>query len=247
MILDTLQSRDATATFFVIGENAELHPALLRRILRDGHEIGNHTFTHPNLALVGPTLTRFELSATERLIEAVVNRRTALFRPPYFGDAEPTTADELGPIAVAQGLGHVTVGLRDDPGDWLEPGVGTIVRRSLEQLDRGNVILLHDGGGNRAQTVAALGPLIDSLRARGYLLTTVSELAGLTRDEAMAPLPPSTALRRFVELTSFSMVGWIELGLRAVFLVAMALGGLRLVVLLGLAMRQRRVHRFARR
>ena len=247
MILDTLQARDATATFFVIGENAELHPALLRRILREGHEIGNHTFTHPNLALVGPTLTRFELSATERLIEAVVNRRTALFRPPYFGDAEPTTADELGPIAVAQDLGYVTVGLRDDPGDWLEPGVDTIVRRSLAQLDRGNVILLHDGGGNREQTVAALGPLIDSLRARGYQLSTVSELAGLTRDEAMAPLPRSTALRRFVELTSFSLVGWIELGLRAAFLVAMALGALRLVVLLALAVRQRRLHAFARR
>jgi len=247
MILDTLQSRDATATFFVIGENAELHPALLRRILREGHEIGNHTFTHPNLALVGPALTRFELSATERLIEALVNRRTALFRPPYFGDAEPTTADELGPIAIAQDLGYVTVGLRDDPGDWLEPGVDTIVARSLAQLDRGNVILLHDGGGNRAQTVAALGPLIDSLRARGYQLTTVSELAGLTRDEAMAPLPPSTALRRFVELTSFSLVGWIELGLHAVFLVAMALGALRLVVLLALAVRQRRLFSFARR
>ena len=247
MILDTLQSRDATATFFVIGENAELHPALLRRILREGHEIGNHTFTHPNLALVGPRLTRFELSATERLIEAVLNRRTALFRPPYFGDAEPTTADELGPIAVAQDLGYVTVGLRDDPSDWLEPGVDTIVQRSLAQLDRGNVILLHDGGGNRAQTVAALGPLIDSLRARGYQLTTVSELAGLTRDQAMAPLPPSTALRRFVELTSFSLVGWLELALRAVFLVAMALGALRLVVLVALAVRQRRLRPFARR
>src|SRR5207244_2849852 len=165
----------------------------------------------------------------------------------HCGDAEPTTADELGPIAVAQDLGYVTVGLRDDPSDWLEPGVDTIVRRSLAQLDRGNVILLHDGGGNRAQTVAALGPLIDSLRARGYRLTTVSELAGLTRDEAMTPLPPSTALRRFVELTSFSLVGWFELGLRAVFLLAMALGALRLVFLLALAMRQRRLRPFARR
>ncbi len=247
MILDTLESRGATATFFVIGENAELHPALLRRALREGHEIGNHTFTHPNLSLVGPGLTRFELSATERLIEAIVNRRTALFRPPYFGDAEPTTPDELGPIAIAQDLGYVTVGLRDDPSDWLEPGVDTIVQRSLTQLDRGNVILLHDGGGNRAQTVAALGPLIDSLRARGYQLTTVSELAGLTRDQAMAPLPPNTALRRFVELTSFSLVGWIEFALRAVFLVAMVLGVLRLVVLLALAVRQRRIHSFARR
>src|SRR5207245_2635006 len=129
---------------------------------------------------------------------AVTNRRTALFRPPYFGDAEPTTSDALGAIAVAQSLGYVTVGLRDDPGDWLEPGVAKIIRESLTQLDRGHVILLHDGGGNRAQTVAALGPLIDSLRARGYALTTVTALAGLTRDQAMAPLPPHRPLRRFV-------------------------------------------------
>src|SRR5207302_688926 len=97
------------------------------------------------------------------------------------------------------------------------------------------------------QTVAALGPLIDSLRARGYALTTVTALAGLTRDQAMAPLPPHSALRRFVELTSFSLVGWIELGLRTLFLVAMVLGGGRLVVLLALALAQRRQRRFARR
>ena len=242
-ILDTLASRGATATFFIIGENAELHPELLRRELREGHEIGNHTFTHPNLALVGTRLTRYELSATERLIEAVTNRRTALFRPPYFGDAEPTTANELGPIAIAQDLGYVTVGLRDDPGDWLQPGVDTIINESLAQLDRGNVILLHDGGGNRAQTVAALGPLIDSLKARGYELTTVTALAGLTRDEAMPPLPRGGALTRFVELTAFSLVGWVELGLRALFLIAMALGAARLVVLLALALRERRLER----
>ncbi|HVH09838.1 MAG TPA: glycosyltransferase [Gemmatimonadales bacterium] len=240
LILDTLRSRGVTATFFIIGENAELHPELLRRMLREGDEIGNHTFTHPNLSLVGPRLTRYELSATERLIEAVTNRRTALFRPPYFGDAEPTTADELGPIAVAQDLGYVTVGLRDDPGDWLQPGVGQIVHDALAQLDRGNVILLHDGGGDRAQTVAALGPLIDSLKARSYDVTTVTALAGLTRDEAMAPLTRQSALRRFVELTSFSLVGWTELGLRALFLLAMALGAARLVVLLALAVYQKR-------
>src|SRR5947207_9494120 len=137
LVLDTLESRDATATFFVIGENAELHPELLRRMLREGHEIGNHTFTHPNLALVGPRLTRYELSATERLIEAVTNRRTALFRPPYFGDAEPTTSDELGPIAVAQSLGYVPARLRGAPGGWLQPGVADIIRASSAELESG--------------------------------------------------------------------------------------------------------------
>ncbi|MFI5236197.1 MAG: polysaccharide deacetylase family protein, partial [Gemmatimonadales bacterium] len=84
MILDTLRSRGVHATFFVIGENAELHPNLVRREFREGDEIGSHTFTHPNLALVGKQTTRFELNATERLLEAILNRRTALWRPPYF-------------------------------------------------------------------------------------------------------------------------------------------------------------------
>jgi peptidoglycan-N-acetylglucosamine deacetylase len=246
-ILDTLAAHGAKATFFIIGENAEVHPELVRREVREGHEIGNHTFTHPNLGLVSARATRYELNATERLIEAITNRRTALFRAPYFGDAEPTTPDELVPIAVAQELGYISVGLRDDPGDWQEPGVDSIVRRSLDQLQRGNVILLHDGGGNRYQTVRALGPLIDSLRARGVQLTTVTDLAGVTRDQAMPPLPRSAALRRFMELTSFSVMGWILLGMHAVFLVAMVLGVARLLGILGLAVVQRTSRRYARR
>ncbi len=245
-ILDTLRAHNAKATFFIIGENADLHPELVRRELREGHEIGNHTFTHPNLSLVSARATRYELNATERLIEAITNRRTALFRPPYFGDAEPTTADELVPIAVAQDLGYITVGLRDDPGDWAEPGVDSIIRRSLDQLGRGNVILLHDGGGRRYQTERALGPLIDSLRARGLTLTTVTDLAGISRDQAMPPLPRSAALRRFMELTSWSLIGWIELGMHTVFLVAMVLGFARLVGILGLAIYQRTARRYAR-
>ncbi|HEU4763928.1 MAG TPA: glycosyltransferase, partial [Gemmatimonadales bacterium] len=247
MILDTLRSRGVHATFFVIGENVELHPNLVRQELRDGDEIGSHTFTHPNLALVGRKTTSFELNATERLLEAILDRRTALWRPPYFGDAEPTTADELVPVSIAQDLGYITVGLHIDPSDWATPGTDTIIARTLAQLDRGNVILLHDGGGDRSQTVAALGPLIDSIRARGYTITTVTALAGVPTDEAMARLPPRSAFSRFVTLTSYSVIGWIELALHAVFLVAMVLGAARLLVILLLAARQRYSRRHARR
>lgn len=243
MILDTLESRGITATFFVIGENAEVHPDLLRRELADGNEIGNHTFSHPNLALVGRRTTRLELSATERLIEAFLNRRTALWRPPYFGDAEPTTNDELVPVSIGQELGYITVGLHIDPSDWLSPGTQEIVNSTLAQLDRGNIILLHDGGGDRSQTVAALGPLIDSIRARGYAFTTVTALAGVSPTVAMAPLPPGSTFRHFVELTSYTALGWLELAMRTVFLIAMFLGMGRLAVILGLAARQRYARR----
>jgi len=246
MILDTLESRGVTATFFVIGENAEVHADLLRRELAEGMEIGNHTYSHPNLALVGRRTTRLELSATERLIEAFLNRRTALWRPPYFGDAEPTTPDELVPVSIGQELGYITVGLHIDPSDWSSPGTQTIIDSTLKQLDRGNIILLHDGGGDRSQTVAALGPLIDSIRARGYAFTTVTALAGVSTTQAMAPLPPGSTIRHFVELTSYTVLARVELTMHLVFLLAMVLGMGRLAVILALAARQRYARRHQR-
>lgn len=117
MILDTLASRHATATFFVIGRNVEAHLPLVRRIVADGNLVGNHTFTHPNLALTSNWVTKLEIDANQRLLEAVLNRRSFFFRPPYFGDAEPTTNDELVPVDIASKRGYVTVGLHIDAED----------------------------------------------------------------------------------------------------------------------------------
>ena len=95
MLLDTLRSRHAPATFFVIGDQVQQHLALTRRIAAEGHALGSHTFSHPDLSRVSPFVTRLEPDATARLLEAAVGRHTMLFRPPYFGDAEPSTIDEL--------------------------------------------------------------------------------------------------------------------------------------------------------
>ncbi|MBX6332222.1 MAG: glycosyltransferase, partial [Gemmatimonadaceae bacterium] len=241
-ILDTLASRHAPATFFIVGENAEAHLPLLRRIWNEGHEIGNHTFTHPNLGIPSPyitKLTKLQLDATERLVEAILDRRTAFFRPPYFGDAEPTTADELVPVGIASDRGYLTVGLRIDAEDWQSPGVRTIIDTVLAQRWRGNVILLHDGGGNRSQTVAALGPLIDSLRARGDTLVTVSELVGIPRDLAMPPLPARSWLARAGDLFFFGAVGFLEWGMYWIFMGALVLGVARLLFITTLAVVQR--------
>ena len=238
-ILDTLESRGVNATFFIIGENALRNIPLTRRIMAEGNELGNHTFTHPNLAATPPWLTTLELDATERLIEAITDRRTALFRPPYFGDAEPTTDDELGPVSIANDLGYTTVGLHIDSDDWLEPGVHKIVENVLDARSKGNVVLLHDSGGDRSQTVAAIGPLIDSLRAHGDTVVLLSQLIGLTRDQAMPPLSATTAVGRGFTLAAFSTIGLLQVSVQWLFVIAVILGAIRLVIVLGLAI----VHR----
>ncbi len=238
-ILDTLRHRQAPATFFVIGENAVIHPQLVRRAWNEGHELGNHTFSHPNLALTPSFVTRLELDATERLLEALVNRRSALFRPPYFGDAEPTTADELVPVGIAGDLGYLTAGLHIDSEDWQQLSPRTIIDTVLAQRGRGHVVLLHDGGGGRANTVAALGPLIDSLRARGDTLVLLSGLIGITRDESMPALPASGAAARLAELATFSVIGAGEWAVTWLFFIAVVLGLGRLVLVAVFAAVQR--------
>ncbi|MEP6690333.1 MAG: glycosyltransferase [Gemmatimonadaceae bacterium] len=245
MILDTLKSRHAQATFFVIGQNVQAHIPLMRRLAADGHEYGNHTYTHPNLDLTPGWIARLEIDATERLLEVVLDRRSAFFRAPYFGDAEPTTKDELIPIAIARDRGYYSIGLHIDSEDWINPGVRTIVDTVLRQRAKSDsarpahIVLLHDGGGNRAQTVAALGPLIDSLRARGDSLVLVSELVGITREQAMAPLPPRSIFARGAELAAFGVIGLGEWLLHWFFLLAVMLGFGRLAIIAVLAVVQR--------
>ncbi|MEO7042537.1 MAG: glycosyltransferase [Gemmatimonadaceae bacterium] len=250
-ILDTLKSRNVTGTFFVIGRNVEAHIPLMRRIVREGHLFGNHTFTHPNLALTSNFVTRLEIDANQRLLEAVLNRRSYFFRPPYFGDAEPTTNDELVPVDIASKRGYVTVGLHIDAEDWQPISAQQIIKNVLDQRyyggmltsgglhSGGNVVLLHDGGGNRAQTVAALGPIIDSIRAHGDTLVPLSELAGISKAEAIPGLPPRSELTRTIELATFSFVSGLEWTLYWLFFIAVVVGAIRLVVIIMLALYQR--------
>ncbi len=235
-ILDTLASRGVKAMFFVVGRNVEAHIPTLRREVREGHEFGNHTFSHPNLAMTPKFLTKLEIDANERLLEALLNRRTVFFRPPFLGDANPSTADELIPVQIATQRGYVTAGLRVDGEDWVKgTTAATIIRNVLAERDSGNVVLLHDGGGNRAATVAALGPIIDSLRARGDTLVLLSELAGIPASAAIPPLSAGSTFARDVELISFSSIGAIEWLVYWFFLSAVIIGALRLLFIMILA------------
>lgn len=248
-ILDILKAKQVPATFFVIGENALTERGLLEREIREGHEVGNHTYTHPNLATVGKTQTLFELNATQRLFQAFTGRTLKFFRAPYFGDAEPTTSDEIIPALEAQNRGYISVGLHVDGEDWQRPGVATIVNNVVSGVLKNdqcsdptqsqcshNVVLLHDSGGDRSQTIAALPIIIDQLRARGYTFVPLSELAGLSRDQAMPPLSGTDRLAARMDLALFELLGFSVEALRVLFAVALTLGIARAIALTALAL-----------
>ncbi|MEN2746265.1 glycosyltransferase [Sphingomonas sp. T9W2] len=248
-ILDALEAAHVPATFFVVGENAIEHPGLLQRIIRDGDEIGNHSYTHPNLATTGERTTTLELNATQRLIEAYTGRSTTLFRAPYFGDAEPTTMDEIAPALLAQDLGYTVVGLHVDPNDWQRPGTDAIVRQVVEQVEGAsadssrNVVLLHDGGGDRAQTVAALPQIISALKAKGYHFVTASALVGVPRAVAMPAVTGRDLAAVRTDVAIFIVIAAISVMLAWLFYLAIALGMARAVLLAALAWFQSRRER----
>jgi len=245
-ILDILKEKNAPATFFLIGKNMQAHPGVVRREIDQGMVLGSHTYTHPNIASLPEPAVDLELNATQRLFAVITGKSFRLFRPPYFGDAEPSTPAEVNPLLQAQKLGYLIVGLRIDTDDWKKPPPNVIVQRVFDRLAQpattdepaGQVVLLHDSGGDRSNTVAALPTLIDQLRAKGYTLVTIDQLAGLTHDQAM---PPSN--RGWLELTldriGFGIFREVDIALTALFITAIALGVLRLIFLVILAV----VHR----
>jgi len=241
-ILDILHEEHVPAAFFLIGVNAENNVQLVRRIYDEGHEIGNHTFTHPNLAEVSPERTALELNATRRIIESLTGHTTLLFRPPYNADSEPQTSEELVPVEEAKQDGYLTVGESIDPEDW-QPGIAadTILGRIVAQRGLGNIILLHDAGGIRSQTVEALPRIIRYFRDQGYTFTTVAGLIGKTRDEVMPPLALSSD--RFIAKANWWIVEGMYWGthvLFALFLVGILLSVGRMLAMGFLASLQRK-------
>jgi peptidoglycan-N-acetylglucosamine deacetylase len=240
-ILDILKGANVKATFFVVGVNAERYPGLVRRIVNEGHEIGNHTYYHPNLALCWPEHIRLELNATQLLLETITGRATTLFRPPYAADTGPTQLSELIPLKIAEDLNYLVVLENIDPQDWAKPGADIILRRVKQQRHDGSVILLHDAGGDRSQTVEALPRILDWLHTRGDTIVPLSTLLGTTRDAVMPPLQGSArSLTRFVSSTGFRVYHSIEEFLWAFMIVATALVVVRTLIVIWLAYRFRR-------
>ena len=242
-ILDVLKKYNVSGTFFMIGEEAENNVGVMKRVYREGHEIGNHTFTHPDISGISNAQVKLQVVATERLFAAKLGVNPLYFRPPYSIDQEPDTNDQAAPVELIQNLGYVVVGNKIDTDDWDEhprkspEEIRDSVFRQIDSMEknsweRGSVILLHDGGGDRSATVAALPVLIEALRAHGYQIVPVSQLVGQTREQVM---PPLVGWRQrwlaFADSVAFFFISFFNHFVVAVFFVGDILMTGRLIII----------------
>ncbi len=230
-ILKILKDKNVPAAFFVIGESASQYPQIVRNEYQSGNDVGNHTFTHPDFETISKSQLQIELNLTELLLESNLGVKTLLFRPPYGIDHQPETASEIQMLPIPQAMGYIIVGARVDPHDWGEPNGGappptaTIVERVLHdaQLGKGNIILMHDGGGERANTVAALPQVIDGLRAKGYEFVSVADLLGQTRAQVMQPLTQNEWILVRADAFIFEVFHWLRSGIAFIFMAGILL------------------------
>ena len=256
-ILDILKRYNVKAVFFLIGAQADKYADIAKRVYAEGHEIGNHTFTHPDISNIRGRYMRVEMNLAERLFAAKLGVKPVLFRPPYSIDQEPDTADQVRPLELSQEMGYITVGDRNDPNDWREnQGVNAdqIVASVMSHLPPcdpddqrcGNIILLHDGGGDRAETVKALPRIIEGLQQRGYEIVPVSQLLGKKYTDVMIPLAPNERWAAIIDRTAFGIYDFVYFAIVAVFFLGDILMSGRLFIVGTLAIFDR-FHRRERR
>ncbi len=235
-----LRREHVPATFFVIGSAASRHPDLIRLLVHDGNELGNHTFTHVALSNGPGWQRRLQLDLTEAAIVGITGHYTRLVRPPYSATPDAVTRQDERDLATLAGRRYLIVLANYDSEDWTRPGIAKIIRNASPPGKTGGIVMLHDGGGNRSQTVAAVARLIPLLRARGFRFVTVSALAGLPR-AAIEPTASGWERRRGTIFAAAVRFGFI---LVRVLLFAVGVVGilfaLRVALVLGLAIYQRR-------
>ena len=244
-VLDVLAQQRVPATFFVIGRNALQYPKVLKRIYDEGHDIGNHTFSHPRLSEVPEWRMRYELNGTQRVLEFLLGIRTRLFRPPYGGSAIAGQPENTAVLEEASRLGYTTVLSGVDAADWLTPSANVIHDRIVGRVVKGEgqIILLHVFGKKQA-TVTALSRIIATLKAKGYRFVTLHELLGEKRSEVMQH-PRASALVGEAEGSYFSLVAYqgFTLLITALAIGVVALNLLRLVFSVGGTLRHKAIER----
>ena len=241
-ILDILKSHGVHGTFFMIGEVAEDYVGIMQRVYREGNEIGNHTWSHPDISEISNRQVDLELNLTERLFASKLGVQPLYFRPPYSIDQEPDTNDQAAPVDRIQGLGYVIIGNKIDTNDWDEHPrktpqeitdsvFQTIADMETHPWNKGSIILLHDGGGDRQATIDALPVLIKALQSRGYEIVPVSELVGKTRAEVMPPLTPHQRWQARADSITFFFYSFFHYFVVGVFFVGDVLMSARLIII----------------
>ena len=173
-VLDELKKHHAHAVFFVTGTMASRYPDLVRRMVDEGHEIGLHTFNHPDLSFQSKKRIDWELTQNQLALAGAAGIRTSLFRPPYSSFAADMDNNTWPVTEYIGSRGYITVVNNTDSEDWQRPGVEEIIRRATPKGDDGAIVLMHDSGGNRSQTVAALDRFVVQLQDRGYEFHTLT-------------------------------------------------------------------------
>lgn len=172
-ILEIFKEVSGRATFYMIGEQMVKHPELVKEVIEQSHEIGNHTFTHPFLTKFSFDDCKKEIVDSDAIIQKFTGQRPATFRPPYFDFNEDT-------FSIINELSYKMIGaVNGDAMDWEMPGVDHIVTKTRNHIRNGSIFLFHDGFGDRSQTVEAVRILVKEIFDEGYQLVTVSELIKL--------------------------------------------------------------------
>ncbi len=247
-ILKILAQYHIKAAFFMVGLQVEANLPIVKQVYEQGHIIGNHTFTHRNVANNTPQRTAVELELTRLLIECITGHSTILFRPPYNADSEPTTMEEILPIVWARQHNYITVGESIDPEDW-EEGIKAdeIYNRVIYQVTHstGHIILLHDAGGiTRIETIKALPRIINYLEKHGYTFTTLTSILGKSRAQLMPAIPKGKAYYAMqANLLLATIVFEIGNFLGAMFIIFIILGFGRLLFMVVLTVREKRKDR----
>jgi cellulose synthase/poly-beta-1,6-N-acetylglucosamine synthase-like glycosyltransferase/peptidoglycan/xylan/chitin deacetylase (PgdA/CDA1 family) len=246
-LLDLLAKYKAKATFFVVGSRVNENPAVAKRIVAEGHEIGSHTFTHTELAAAPAWRRSLEMTLTANAVAGATGYQTTLFRPPFGSEPSALTTADYATLREVGKMGYVSVLSDLDPKDWKRPGVQAIVKGATPEAGKGAIVLMHDGGGDRSQTLAALDQLIPRLQAQGYRFMTVT--AALDVPSALVPAPAAVKWRGEAFRWAQYLAGLITDAMTWLLAIALVLSLLRLAVqLIAVRLHLRRVRqRWSRR
>jgi cellulose synthase/poly-beta-1,6-N-acetylglucosamine synthase-like glycosyltransferase/peptidoglycan/xylan/chitin deacetylase (PgdA/CDA1 family) len=243
-IAAVLRAKHVTATFFQVGTMIVRHPELTRMLHRDGFQLGNHTFTHADLVPLPAWERSAQISATEAAIAGVTGLRSTLVRPPYSSGTDAVTTAQARAWAGIAKDGYTIVLANYDSEDWTRPGVSRILANATPPAGHGGIIMMHDAGGLRDQTVKALPLLIDRLRARGYQFVRISDLAGVP---ASAVEVPATHTQQLIgRLFNLTLAGASTLTNALTFLVELVTALVALRMAAGLALARAHVRRIRR-